>query len=376
MKKIFIYLFGLLIAFASCAKIEEMSFEDLRNNAPQEVVFNLNTVKVTRAMVNTIDDFTEDFGVYGYIKHAEYIQPTDSIFMRNARYYGNADPTKLGTSYTKYYWPKSDIEDIKANFVAYYPYDANADTIQFDNVNNKVIYRISQTTVKDTVGDITDVMFAFAKEVSPKNNNVNPGTDTISPGRIPLNFQHALSLIQFQGRRDSVIDSVGIKEIYFSKNVNGDTVRLFRSGNLSIDILDPKLPATITGNNIDKDSINFVHTSVLDTCYKAISTTVIIPQIAPDYVTMKYDIKLKYDSSTVEYQQRVVTRKIQPGTPDDNNKNYPAAGSDSAQWTGGYRYIYRYFISVEEIKFDVKVDPWKESWNQVWDTDNGTYEVF
>lgn len=374
MKKIFVYLLGILLAFTSCYQITEMSLDSYTTDAPQEIVFDMNTVKVTRAMVDSIEDFTEDFGVYGYIEPSVNIGDgvAGTYFMQNARYHGyNAANDSLGKGYKKYFWPKSDVNDITANFVAYYPYTTHSDTIEFDAPYLK--YKIDATTVKDSVKDITDVMFAIVEDYEPKNKNLIGQLDTINPnGRIPLHFKHALSLIQFQGKKDSVIKEVTVKEIYFS-GVGADStanVKLYTNGNLSIDITDPDLPATI--NNGTQDSINFAKNGVLDTCYKAISTTVIIPQTAPEYVTMKFNIKLQYTDGVVEYQNRVVTRKIRGN--DDNGNAYPTG--IAAAWAGGYRYIYRYYVTVEEIKFDVVVDPWEKNWNQIWDTDHLEIDVF
>jgi hypothetical protein len=180
MKKIFIYLFGLLIVFASCAKIEEMSYEDLKNDAPQEIVFNMDAVKVTKAIVtgNKFADGTY-FSAFGYIKTATHVVPEQiygSYALRNAKYYaGGANEGKSATN-TKYYWPHADNnQDVKANFVAFFPYAASEDTVKLyitaaDGYSEgDVVYKYNIDANKINADSAIDVLYAVNYDFNPGN---------------------------------------------------------------------------------------------------------------------------------------------------------------------------------------------------------------
>lgn len=376
MKKIFIYLFGLLIAFASCAKVTDMSFEDLRNEAPQEIVFNMDAVKVTKSAVNTIKDLG-NFGVYGYIKPATYINPgsglnTGAYFMQNGQYYGyGTNGSNLGKSVgSKYYWPKSDENDIYANFVAYHPYTNDANIISL--TDNKVKYSITANAL--TNENINDVLIAITKDYQPLNKKIQGQLDTIA-NRVPLHFKHALSLIQFSGKKGDNIEEVKVNSIKFLDNSNPtQNAPIYTTGDIVVDLTNlTDETFTITNQGTQVTTLNFAadstylknssdNSGTYDNKYHILSMATIIPQNVPYKVELSFNIKLKYDDNTVEYQQRTVTRIINTGH-DDNNRAYPSA------WVPGYRYTYRYYITVDEIKFDVDVRPWTEYWNQIWDYD-------
>jgi hypothetical protein len=80
---------------------------------------------------------------------------------------------------------------------------------------------------------------------------------------------------------------------------------------------------------------------------------------------MTYNIKLKYADGLIEYQDRTVTKKINAGLDDRQT----GAVTFPSNWLSGYKYIYKYFITADEIKFIVTVQDWRvdQSYYQVWD---------
>ena len=193
MKKLFLYIFSVLVIFAACAKIEDTS---VRNNIQNttEIVFNLDN-PFTKAIVEGTT-MVDNFGVYGYVQMGDYT--TGGYIMKNAEY--EEDGTAANGAH--YYWPKSDnYNNIDFIFTAYSKYDSN---VSFDNTSGEVTITIP-TLTQDLITDpsnFDDVLWAQAL--------VDHHQDALDTAkyRVPLTFHHALSWIQFNAE---VADNSSIK---------------------------------------------------------------------------------------------------------------------------------------------------------------------
>lgn len=411
MKKIFLAILSAMLLFAACGK-EDIVNDSNYLNDDVEIVFqsNFGTAPATKAIINNIADLDEsEFNVFGYIHASDNPNIiSGGIIMNNATYKikgEGTDPNKIykatASDGKSYFWPKSDVNDIKANFVALYPTGSAALN------SNEITYTIKANSTPVKAANLTsannkDVLWATVYKVSPVLNQYKQGRDTISP--IALKFKHALSLLEFQANvlGDNNILKVEIEKIELL-DANGNLAKLDNEGTLKINLNDNTkgdntlysetyVPTTniISDDDSKKVTIsNFVIAGANEVnmfgeyCGEQVipqakatvlSNTIVLPQSVPQSVRLTFNIFIKNgdNGDEVKYYGRTVTRSIRAdGTNPGNGYN----GQDETgkiyknTWEAGNKYIYRFIIGADDIEFTVTVDDWVVTNNDflVWD---------
>ena len=378
MKKFLFMILSAILLFAACAKIDVVSDRDLMNQDDMEIVFqsNVGHAPMTKAIIDTtkLPDGTE-FGVYAYVNGTN-----EHYLINNGHYIVNKD-TASAANGEKYYWPKSDNNNTpNIDFLAIYPYynDANRYTRNNDIVTVKL--------KADTVGtESIDILYAVANDKN--HQSVGTGNNTIpNKDYVNLTFRHILSLIEFTGKyvKDNNVDSVIVTKIEFLDNL-GNAFNIITDGSLEFNMSsitkgtdsnnDPYIPTSFNGNTT-KNTLNFGDSVILNTTYTEISRTIIIPQLIPDSVRITFDITIKNDNNSdkITFTNRQVTKCINNTNEKDMTLPIDSARQYITNWESGKRYIYKYYITVDDVEFAIDVDDWTvpNGW-QIWDHDVTSY---
>jgi len=370
MKKILFTLLTILMVIVSCAKIDIVPDTYNSRNENVEIVFGAHAGKglMTRAVINgdTLPDGSE-FGVYSY-----YAAGTNHLLIDNGHYAVNKD-TARATGGEKYYWPKSDNNNVtkdSIDFLAIYPYS----TTDYSRSGNTVTITLNASTTDST--STKDVLYAIADNQYHQTvgtyNNTTP-----NKYYVPLTFKHALTLVEFQGKHAGAtnnIDTITVTEIAFL-NSDGTAYAIYTGGSISFDIskitATTKPDTTFTGGTTN-NTLNFANNCGLTSSkYTTISKAIMVPQAVPNKVRITYNITIKNtNGEKVEFTGRQVVKEINTGSDMTNNtpRNYVS------NWYSGKHYVYRYYITAEAIEFTVTVDDWDlpDGW-QIWDHDVASY---
>jgi len=240
-----------------------------------------------------------DFGVWANME--------GSFFMRNARYGSTGDAT--GGAF--YYWPQTDDE---ISFTAYYPYAAGASGYP-------------DGTVAVPVSQGSDVLYARAKTA--------PITE-----RVPLSFNHAMSMLEFWGKRDSLsVDWARINGAGIAYPLSSDVIMGLGTTGLpswtddgtTDTILYPASGALLPGQN-----------------YIKVSTGYLVPGRLPSSTLVVVDMGMSEGRDSVVYTGRKIF-----------------AQGDTIEFTGGRIYSFRYNISSEHTMMTTD-DNWTSGTN--WET--------
>lgn len=201
MKKIIITLLSVLLVFASCAKINDITKESTQDNKITFVVDN-STNPSTKAIVEGTA-MVDNFGVYGYVVPGEFSE-NGGYLMKNAEY--DKDGNAVSGSY---YWPKADnYTGIDFIFTAYSQFKS-APTWENDTLK-LAISPLTQALV-DNPDNFDDVLWAQVK-YNHHQNSVGEHE------RVSLTFKHALSWLQFRGEVvNPNIKWVKVKQICFGE---------------------------------------------------------------------------------------------------------------------------------------------------------------
>ena len=355
MKKVLFAAFAALILMSSCSNIDDVSFTPQRTS--EQISFNLGDKAVTRSTQSVVTGTSlpegSFFGAYGYVKESTDVDA--GYIMINGKY------DNTGSSSTPYYWPISDDNsDVFVNFVAYYPWTDDAGVVSLNQTTGDFTYHVTADGLVND--DCTDVLIAVAANQSPESSN-NRGTLDVN-GNVPLTFKHALSLVQFQGKKADYVESVTISEIKFSSALSTEGDIVINTKN------NPTIADMVVTNKTNPQTYNFAaQNNDLTDDYQVLSTAMVIPQDVPAAVTIKFDITLVGDGGHIEYRNRTITRTITSGN-DDNNNTY-----DVTTFAAGHKYIYRYYVTADDVNFSITVDDWTNDWWQVWDTDDSGAQV-
>lgn len=311
--------------------------DDFAKGEPEQIVFSTQHDAVTRSVVEG-SVMVQDFSVYGYALTG--VQ-TPGYIMKDATFDKDGNPSDGN----KYYWPVADnASSVSVIFTAISP-STQAHT--FNSASDKVTSSIVTPSVLTSPqnSDNTDILYA-SKTSSPTKE------------RVPITFNHALSWIQFQGKFGEGITDVKIKSIKFSTGLNttGDFIQNTTDNTVAWDNI--ATPQVIEFGNGSK--------TLKSTEYTVLTDALLIPQSVPASITIKYDITI----GDVTYADMTVTKTVNTGK-DGNDKDYISS------FAAGYRYIYRIYVTADEIKFSPSVTPWQNGtaddiW-QIWDEDPVAY---
>ena len=348
MKKI---LFTLLLAIASltsCDKISTHTNHAQTDNTNNCIEFNVSADKQTKAIV-TGTAMVDNFGVYGYVQQSANVNngTAGAYIMKNAEYSSD------GTSTTKYYWPKADDNsDITVRFTAYSPYASSGPSISDDYL---VIPVTATTMVQSTEND---VLYATAESHPVFTHDSSVGGDDT---RVPLHFTHALSWVEFQAKRDGASTvAVKITSIAFVDE-SGNAFTINTSGDFKINLTDG---TTTWANTSGSNSLNFANhnNTALTTEYATLSESLLIPQTVPNKVVITFDVSCTGADDTIIYKGRQVTKTVNSGTDMADPAN-TYVGS----WLAGKKYIYKIYVTADDIDFVVDIDDWTTTTFQTWD---------
>lgn len=356
MKK-FLLMFFVLAGIVSCTKqTTELSQSEItfKNSVVQKVM-----TKANKGIIENNEFSYDDFGAYGYVTpnndaiNGENNTTNGGYVIKNGKYVKNGNVWKPESG--SYYWPKADVvSDINVNFVAYAPWQ------DIEEVNDVLKVPI----VANAMGiNCVDVLYAHtATAVNPTSNPV------------PLTFTHALSWIEFQGKFAKSVKSVTITSIKFSNTFKSEA-------NM---VLNVKNFAEPTFEDLDVDiDPNFCNKALLvqdegdgSTEYEILSDMLLIPQDVPSQITITFNITIQNtDSDEIHYNGRTVTRTINGG-PDANKQYDSGKGRNFVdKFESGKKYIYRVYVTADEITFNVDVDDWDDANNpfQIWDHNTTAY---
>ena len=379
MKKLFItFLTIILVLFCSCANVDDMLEPTMPQN--NEVVFSSTPVAnhapakgVKKSPVHTKEDMTSNFGVFGYVHPATNV--SGGYLMRNAEYVVASGYAANGG---KYYWPKADnLNDIKVNFVALYPYSTTAYAL---GVDDTITYNLSATTLDSA--SCVDVLWATRYKMSPVHHQFPAANDTTE--KVQLHFKHALSLVEFWAKKadGQNITKVEVTSIEFLDGSDA-AADIVTDGTLKIYAKETTVATEsdytpiFTAGSTKVNNFNFAVHSVKDSLLggsswsypgDVLSNVIMIPQAVPAKVRLTFNITITNGSDAIVYSGRTVTRTINTGTS-ENGQTYVA------NWQSGKRYIYRFYISADDVTFDVVVDDWESGTNplDVWDHNEIAY---
>lgn len=361
MKKFTPILILFLLFCNSCMKMNDLNEGKIFQHE-KEVLFDMrnNPIQPTKAIIDGTS-FTEgNFGVTGYVKASA--ETAGGYIMQNAKYVAT---TGVPADGNHYYWPKADDNsDINVKFVAFYPWSTNS-------VVENDIFKYGESLNVGSVNNTNDILYAIANNVHPEltdNHLIDGATD--GNKKVQLTFHHALSLLQFQAKKDSL--SKGVKEVII-KSITFGRDSLVVNGKLSINMTDNSTNTNVIPGD-EKNIFNFADSVSLTDVYQPLSTTIVIPQEVPDSVVVVFDITIKNGNYEVTYKNRKITRVINTGS-DDNNPSH----SYTSNWVAGHKYIYRLYFTAADVEFTTSVDDWTVSndWYQIWDhTEDASVDVF
>lgn len=202
MKKILLVILSVILIFASCIQIDDITDKVLTQNREISFTVDNTNVPVTKAIVDTTA-MVDNFGVYGYVVPGDFSE-NGGYLMKNGEY------DKDGNAVSgPYYWPKSDnYTGIDFIFTAYSQFASNPtwenDTLKLE------IPKLTQALI-DNPDDFNDVLWAQTKYNHHQNS-------LGEHERVTLNFRHALSWIQFRGEViNPNIKWVKVKQISFGE---------------------------------------------------------------------------------------------------------------------------------------------------------------
>ena len=191
MKKSAKYIFLLLLlAVTACRKDDPAETgPSISFRADASAAENVAATKATKTTDNNLT--SNPFGVYGVYSANKGDASGTNVFDNTSPLEVSYNTSTQYWEYTrtgdkpKYYWKRAQYY----RFRAYHPYDASVETGGSDADKILINYRIIQ--------DKYDLLVAFATR--------HPATDSEGTGRVPMNFQHALSALRFRVAFDSSV---------------------------------------------------------------------------------------------------------------------------------------------------------------------------
>ena len=341
-------LLATLVFFISMLSCDKSAYVETQKN--DEIRFSNELVtKANTGIVDGTSFLYDDFGVYGYVSDGDAVvgtEVTSGYIFKNAKYIESTSVagTWVPDAGAKYYWPKADNkDDINVNFVAYTPHVASPSW-----ASDVLTISLDGTGIDDSC---VDYLYATKTNVHPTNLAV------------PLTFSHALAWIEFQAKKDASVARVDITKIELSS-------KLYGKSTLAI---NTKTCAVTPGaaSDVMADFVNFAqrNNTNLTTSYAILSDMLVVPQNVPTQVTITFDITIQNASEgeSILYKGRQITKTINAGN-DMNDQAYQAT------FASGKKYVYRIYVTADEIIFSADVDNW-DAYNpfQVWDHDATAY---
>ena len=320
-----------LVAFAGCTK-ENLNL-NRSNDLNNEIGFNAVTRKATKANNAIISGSTyatdNTFNVWGWQSEAgdfsEFSDNAASNFMSNITISWCGGPQSRANAWRNaehyYYWPYTG----KIGFLAVHPSTVAPTTTGWDATNDKAKATIADYTISAS-NDSTDLMFACAEGARRAD-------------ALPLQFNHALSQIQFR---------VMTKDDYSADmQFTIDSIRINKI-DLSGDVLYQNATITWSDNAAQTESWDYYKVSQVATHAADSSAAtmygrahVMIPQGENAETTL-----------TIGYTMQQL--------PADAND--PISGTvvvaAPQEWLAGKRYVYTLCFNLYEITFNPTVNDW------------------
>ena len=331
MKKFF-YSTLAVLAFVGCGKIETPSV-DIRSNQPAEISFASQATFGTKAVVTgTVLPDGATFSVFADVNEDGSLN--DRNYLTNAEYNESGNPADASKHY---YWPVSD-KPITLDFYAVYPYSAST--------SRSAAGVATVAVVCEAVNDASvDVMLATTKGQSYDDSK------TDEQNRKPLNFEHQLSYVSFQAKKEDIaaLLNVKIKEIKVTvPNTKGEIAFTDNSN----------APLTPTAGTYVYSTVT---STVADTELSASAWT-----DCGYFIAIPQDITVAGAKASIKYEYQV-GNKTYTKTVD----NLSLKSKDTTAWTAwakGTHYTYNITIGLKEILFTVTASGWS--------SDGGAKEIY
>ena len=312
MKRFFICAAAAIVALASCSKTEVVN-----TSAPEEIGFKAVTGVMTKAGVQTTNEFDQTIGVLAYnttdlteyFENAQFEKTTVVVTTEDPE---TGDPlTESVTTWngtTAKYWPI----DSELDFVVYSPYQAN-DVAVTNTANSKKLEVTVATNATTSLEAQTDYMYGAEYYANHDKTEAS----------VPVNFKHALSLI--------TVNFTGNANVKIVSAVLDDTAQ---DGTYTVQyfpVVDPAI--TWEPGNADND-LTLKPTAATALSDDAITTEYMVVPTAASSITITYNIGGMTGGN--------LTKEIDL----------------TETWTAGTHYTYNVNIGANEIKFSTSVTDW------------------
>ena len=312
MKRFFICAAAAIVALASCSKTEVVN-----TSAPEEIGFKAVTGVMTKAGVQTTNEFDQTIGVLAYnttdlteyFENAQFVKTTVDVTTRDPE--TGAESTEAVTTWngtTAKYWPI----DSELDFVVYSPYQAN-DVAVTNTANLKKLEVTVATNATASLERQTDYMYGAEYYAGHDKEEAS----------VPVNFKHALSLI--------TVNFTGNANVNIVSAVLDDTAQDGTYTVQYLPVIDPAI--TWAPGNADND-LTLKPTTETALSGDAITTEYMVVPTAASSITITYNIGGM--------------------TGDDLTKVIDLTET----WTAGTHYTYNVNIGANEIKFSTSVTDW------------------
>ena len=312
MKRFFICAAAAIVALASCSKTEVVN-----TSAPEEIGFKAVTGVMTKAGVQTTNEFDQTIGVLAYnttdlteyFENAQFEKETVEVTTTDPE--TGAESTEAVTTWngtTAKYLPI----DSELDFVVYSPYQAN-DVAVTNTANSKKLEVTVATNATASLERQTDYMYGAEYYAGHDKEEAS----------VPINFKHALSLI--------TVNFTGNANVKIVSAVLDNTAQ---DGTYTVQYLPVVDPAiTWAPGNADND-LTLKPTTETALSGDAITTEYMVVPTAASSITITYNIGGM--------------------TGDDLTKVIDLTET----WTAGTHYTYNVNIGANEIKFSTSVTDW------------------
>ncbi|MDO4827511.1 MAG: fimbrillin family protein [Bacteroidia bacterium] len=333
---------GTAIAFAAEAKsaAEESGQRPAQDNSPAPTGTDVPQTKATKTTSSNLT--SAPFGVYGLYSATQGAATGTNVFDNSSALQVSYNTTSGYWEYTrtgpnpKYYWKRN----MYYRFRAYHPYTASVEAGGSGADGIIINYRI--------IEDQYDLLVAFATR--------HPATDPEGTGRVPMNFQHALSALRFRVAFRKTVDE-GTTDVLTEFHLTGiQAAGVLNYTHASGDYLSPlitwsadafdsvtefyKAAPNKTFGVYDKDD-STTASNLVDVFGSSDADNVVfaIPQTCSDP---------RYGSTSVHF-------KTTGGGNVDNTAVLP-----SIEWQPGKIYTYTLLIERSSVEITVSIKDWNE----------------
>lgn len=327
MKKFLAFATLASVALVGCVNDEKMEM----TSGAQKISFDTPVMSTqTRATnfgeIETTYPTTENFVVYA-VKHTDAFTSTTwdaaTDFMTGVVVKYNSTANGWGNETTDYYWPE---DGDKLTFGAFSP----TDVASVASYNNDGL-TLSSFTVPATLGAQYDLMYSDLAVDKTQNETYGGYTG------VPINFNHALSSIQFNIAKDSKLKETA--------NLTGITVKSVADNGKFCQNLTQATPQAAWSDVTGSASY-----SVFSGSKEITSTSTLVHSddmlLLPQTLENASVVTIAYTLNGIPYERNVKLNELKSGLEVIN------------KWEMGVRYVYNISLDANVIYLAPKPDDW------------------